>query len=406
MVPALVDIKQDKHVDGPVIGSNVVSSQRQQMNELFRPQTSKGTHLILWFNGPDYFSLEHINVQIKNCLFSNCICTADKSLLKTSSAVLFCTTCESMGRGPPLNAAERPPNQTWVIISIEPPHNHLYQDDFRHHMWKNTINWSMTYRLDSDILMPYGYLETRPYVPNRNYSNIFRRKTKFAAWIVSHCGASSMRDSFVRRLQGYGLPIDVYGKCGKPLKENAIQLINNTYKFYLSLENSYCKDYVTEKFFNYFPLDTIVIARGGAEYGKLLPNDSFIDASQFKSIKELVNYLLLVNSSEEIYTGYMKRKDRFITHKDYQLSFCDLCAKLNKKDENRRVYHDIVDYIYSDQCHIATDVTNTVVLSIILFLVFFLYAVLIGFKSQYFNKHMQTPQKLQIPNLLGSKVLK
>ena len=402
LVPALLDLEEEtlymQQVNNNTPGTRltVTSYQRQRIQQHIRDRVSNKTHTILWFNGPDYFNLENINSMNQRCLYSNCISTSDKSFLKKSSAILFCTTCEKMGRGPPLKIDERPANQVWVIFSNEPPHNHLYQDDFRHHLWKDTINWSMTYRQDSDIFMPYGYLQSRSHIPERNYSEIFRRKTKFAAWVVSHCGASSMRDSFVRKLQGYGLPIDIYGKCGTPLEEHAIHMINNTYKFYLSLENAYCKDYVTEKFFNYFRQDTIVIARGGAEYGKLLPNDSFIDASHFRTTKELVDFLLFVNSSETLYANFLKKKDRYEVKTDYQPSFCDLCAKVNNKERNKKIYHDIVEYIYTDQCHIANDVTNTWVYCIILFIAFFLYVVYVTFHK--YNWDAGNIHKLPKPN--------
>lgn len=391
--PALLDMPEEKtyikYFSDLISKSSLSSPDRDLLKDRIKNQIRNTTHGILWFNGPDYFSLKQMNSEIETCLYSNCLCTSNRSLAKSSSAILFCTTCESMGPGPPVHLSERPSDQIWIFMSWEPPHNHLYQDDFRHHLWKDTMNWSMTYRLDSDIHIPYGYLSTRSDVPKRNYSEIFRRKTKFAAWIVSHCGASSMRDSFVRKLQGYGLPVDIYGKCGVPLYEDAIQMINNTYKFYFSLENSYCQDYVTEKFFNYFHLDTIVIARGGANYGRLLPSDSFIDASNFKHLRDLVDYLLRVNSSESLYTSYLKKKDRFTTHRDFKPTFCDLCAKLNNKDKNKRVYHDIVDYIYTNQCHIAQDVTNTAVLSIVLFCIFFFYAVFLAFKRVNCDTHLQ-----------------
>ena len=34
-------------------------------------------------------------------------------------------------------------------------------------------------------------------------------------------------------------------------------MLNNTYKFYLALENSVCQDYVTEKFFNILQYNVI-----------------------------------------------------------------------------------------------------------------------------------------------------
>ena len=166
MVPALLDLEEEtlymQQVNNNTPGTKltVTSYQRQRIQQHIRNRVSNKTHTILWFNGPDYFNLENINSMNQKCLYSNCISTSDKSFLKKSSAILFCTTCEKMGRGPPLKIDERPANQTWVIFSNEPPHNHLYQDDFRHHLWKDTINWSMTYRQDSDIFMPYGYLQS------------------------------------------------------------------------------------------------------------------------------------------------------------------------------------------------------------------------------------------------------
>ena len=161
MVPVLLDLDEEtlyaRQVKANIkLGTLPTSNQKQRMRQHNRNTISNETHTILWFNGPDYFSLDFINSQFQNCLYSNCLATSDRALLKKSSAILFCTTCEKMGRGPPLKIDERPTNQVWVLFSTEPPHNHLYQDDFRHHLWKDTVNWSMTYRQDSDIFMPYG----------------------------------------------------------------------------------------------------------------------------------------------------------------------------------------------------------------------------------------------------------
>ena len=49
------------------------------------------------------------------------------------------------------------------------------------------------------------------------------------------------------------IPVDYYGSCGtlscqRNDQEKCHKLLNN-YPFVLAFENSFCKDYVTEKFF-------------------------------------------------------------------------------------------------------------------------------------------------------------
>lgn len=51
------------------------------------------------------------------------------------------------------------------------------------------------------------------------------------------------------------MTVDVYGRCGKfkctrDDEDGCYRKMEDEYRFYLSFENSICKDYVTEKFFN------------------------------------------------------------------------------------------------------------------------------------------------------------
>ena len=61
-------------------------------------------------------------------------------------------------------------------------------------------------------------------------------------------------------------------------------MLERDYKFYLSFENSNCRDYVTEKFYNPLLFTTVPIVYGGAEYEVIgAPRNSYIDVRNFTS---------------------------------------------------------------------------------------------------------------------------
>ena len=318
---------------------------------------SAATHTILWFNMPFWISLEKVNQYAKTCFYNNCEFIKDRGFLKQSSAVIFCVTCGGFKSTPPLQPFERPGNQVWIYFGVESPQYRAKLHKNQEPVWKNSMNWSMNFRLDSEVIYPYGYLKTRESLPERNYSEIYRQKTKFAAWIVSNCWTYSKRDLFVQRLQEHGVPVDVYGRCGKHRISDAAEMINKDYKFYLSFENSFCTDYITEKFFQYYSSDTLLVVRGGADYNKLLPKESYINTAEFDTFKELADYLKRVNSTEELYIEHLKRKDRYSATCDKagsDIAYCSLCAKLNNLQDNRNTYVSVPSKL--ETCNIPMDI--------------------------------------------------
>ena len=94
----------------------------------------------------------------------------------------------------------------------------------------------MTYRSDSDIPIPYGWLEDKrkpsnyirtsadntkdfwpsfdmDWKPSQKLKDMVRKKTKLVSWIVSNCWSSSHRETYVRQLMNY-IPVDIMGECG------------------------------------------------------------------------------------------------------------------------------------------------------------------------------------------------
>ena len=92
-------------------------------------------------------------------------------------------------------------------------------------------------------------------------------------------------------MQNY-IPIDIYGKCGpynctdSGLNQGFASLAP-LYKFYLAFENSNCFEYVTEKYWKTFGHNVVPIVRGAANYTKIAPKNSYIDANALPTAESL-----------------------------------------------------------------------------------------------------------------------
>lgn len=107
--------------------------------------------ILLWtsfFDYWDYLPREHF----KKCTrCRNCRVTTDRSKLLESDAVIFHARDMSVIDMPPV----RLPQQRWVFYCLESP---PYSDFPGLQHTQNMFNWTMTYRADSDIASPYGYI--------------------------------------------------------------------------------------------------------------------------------------------------------------------------------------------------------------------------------------------------------
>lgn len=141
---------------------------------------------------------------------------------------------------------------------------------------------------------------------------------------------------FVKELQQF-IPIDIYGKCGDlNCPEDCLDVLPH-YKFYLALESNTCQEYITEKVWrNSFTRNVIPVVYGApkADYERLLPPNSFIHVEDFKSFRELADFLIKLGKDEERYNSYFswkrdgaiirQTKSSVFTHS----SVCDIAQKL------------------------------------------------------------------------------
>ena len=83
---------------------------------------------------------------------------------------------------------------------------------------------------------------------------------------------------------------------------------------------------------------------GGANYKEMAPPHSYIDVNDFKSIKDLANYLIRLSKNKNEYNAYFKWKS---THDVYRLNtFCELCQKLHDPTIPTKIVANSYDWWY------------------------------------------------------------
>ena len=239
--------------------------------------------------------------------------------------------------------SKRKSYQRLVFFSIESP-VHTWGDFNDPSFYTGHFNWTMTYKLDSNILLHYGRLGPR--LSPRKAIKI-EPKPRLIAYVASHCHTNSRREEYINELNRY-VAVDTYGDCGflkcprswDFTSSNCYDMLEQNYKFYLSFENAICTDYITEKFFQILQKDVVPVVYGGGQYSRIAPPNSYIDASQFRGPKQLAKFLKMVAANDTLYGEYLAwKKDYVVTDAGLpqmgRHGFCDLCRKLHHdKREN------------------------------------------------------------------------
>lgn len=250
-----------------------------------------------------------------------CYLTTDRKMLKHSQLVVFHWRDISIHDLP-----VKYKNQKWVWFLLESPeytHKKGLLKSFQKY-----IDCSATYRSDSDFYHAYGCSSNLLPVKKYRIKSNPCTKRRPVAWLVSACRTASQREKYVEELKKF-IDVDIYGKCGLNCDDKQIschQYLQDNYMFYLSFENSMCKDYLTEKIYKMFPLNMIPVVLGGGDYERLFPNNSVINAAKFKSPKLLAYYLHKVYEDEDLCSSYFSWKSDYVRNvsacPDTACSFC------------------------------------------------------------------------------------
>lgn len=210
----------------------------------------------------------------------------------------------------------RPPGQRWVWMNFESP---SHSPGLRS-LESNLFNWTLSYRADSDIFVPYGYLYPRTH-PSEEPPGLvppLARKQRLVAWVVSNWDESQARVRYYRQLSQH-VPVDLFGKGGpgQPLPEVGLLHTVARYKFYLAFENSQHLDYITEKLWrNAFLAGAVPVVLGPdrANYERFVPRRAFIHVDDFPDASSLAAHLLFLDRNPVVYRRYFSWRRSYAVH--------------------------------------------------------------------------------------------
>ncbi|XP_046364926.2 alpha-(1,3)-fucosyltransferase C-like [Haliotis rufescens] len=317
-------------------------------------KTNKTYKMIHLHSFPWYYELQMGEKSFEGCPVSTCTYVDKPETIPNSDAILFFTDHQP-GNAPP----EKTPGQVWIFFSVESP-IHSFNTGFGGPSWEGKFNWTMSYRLDSDIKFGYGDVVPGGITEAKDYVAIATRKKKLVAWFVSNCNTQSQRMKYVNMLQKY-IPVDIYGHCGRLKCERdrsgeCMEMLAQDYKFYLSFENSLCQDYVTEKLLKTLKTDIVPVARGGANYTALLPSKMAIITGDYTSVKDLAEYLKYLANNVDEYVSYLKWKDSYHIVEPQPFPHCLLCERVHQPLQWPKVYPNVADWWRRGRCSEANDI--------------------------------------------------
>ncbi|XP_060069673.1 alpha-(1,3)-fucosyltransferase 7-like [Ylistrum balloti] len=307
-------------------------------------KTSK-TVLIWTYFFSDHNWADYFNTAFQQCKFK-CIATGDKSKIKFADAVVF-----HLRDIDSVIPEYRESSQIWIITNAESPLNAVSS------VYKKRINsmfnWTMTYRPESTVHSYYGR-----YIPltddeRKNYTpiNYAATRSMMAASIVSNCADDAHRLKILSELGRY-IQLHQYGNCGSlpcPGTEHICR--SNKYRFRIALENSICRDYITEKFWNSLRDEVIPVVHWPwveeTSITELVPPKSFINLHDFDSIAHLGRYLIYLANNDTEFNSYFEWKKLYRLSLDTPMAAIELCTKLHQPRRDQEIT-DLYRWIHND----------------------------------------------------------
>uniref|UniRef100_A0A3Q4BCP4 Fucosyltransferase n=1 Tax=Mola mola TaxID=94237 RepID=A0A3Q4BCP4_MOLML len=324
----------------------------QQPLALVPPEDTSPVTLLIWSHPFGH------HCELPDCLelyrIGGCTLSDDRSSYPQADAVIV--HHRDVATGTALPAEPRPRAQKWIWMNYESPTNTPGLWHF-----EDIFNLTLTYRTDSHIFLPYGYLVPRKLRaegvlggaahPLRAPSRLLR--PRLLAWVISNWSENNARVAFYYQLRRY-LPVDVFGRAGRPLPKErgggVVQLVRQ-YQFYLALENSQHTDYITEKLWNSVLAGAVPVVLGPSRknYERFLPPEAFIHVDDFHTVRELARYLLMLRRSPGLLRHHLAWRGSYSVHQPtfWAEHYCTACRAVRRARGTTNVVQHLERWFHS-----------------------------------------------------------
>ena len=279
--------------------------------------------------------------------YPKCVFTNDLKRIHFSDVLMF--HGNDLSSPNDMRHIPRNPHQIWIFAIQENPFT-TNTGVYKIKDYDDLFNWTATYHRKSHVVMPY--YDVNP-IKNGSRSNGERRmskmdeliatKTKLVMSIMSNC--VRYRIDFVKNLGKY-IQVDLYGSCKNQVNPeleqcerdtDSCKTLQKSYKFFLAVENSYCTDYITEKFYKEsLEKGLVPIVLNGAKMlnPRIAPPGSFINVLDFKNAQQLAKYIKYLDGNDTAYLEYHRWRNSYdVLPHNYA---CNLCKTLNIKFKSVR----------------------------------------------------------------------
>eukprot|EP01113_Clastostelium_recurvatum_P021482 TRINITY_DN2545_c0_g1_i2.p1 TRINITY_DN2545_c0_g1~~TRINITY_DN2545_c0_g1_i2.p1 ORF type:complete len:678 (+),score=136.13 TRINITY_DN2545_c0_g1_i2:131-2164(+) len=276
-----------------------------------------------------------------------CVWTTDRDKLPEADAILFdpCATGPREWREVPVHMPDKQAGQRWGWFTYE---QYVYFPMMKNKEYMSLFDYKMTYHHDAltqiTFICPWGGIDgwLDPPPPKTNDKLIM-----FAA-SNCHTGGADRRTAYVQELMQY-IDVHSYGAClhnmegfkeqshGNKMPEKIRQA--GQYKFVLAFENqNEVDEYVTEKIANAFQAGVVPVYWGAPTIDLWLPGPhSVINARDYKSPKELADYLRYLSENDDEYYKYFEWKKNGLSKSFQRLldncfigAECRLCKQMSR----------------------------------------------------------------------------